>query len=582
MWQSFRVRILLAMLTVAVFSIILLFGINYRSAVLTLEQNYLRTSAENVGTQADRFDEYMSELYHASVYAGADHTLREAAAAYISLDHAGIDDVLGLSTQLKVLCYRWPAVETVYLYLPGKQELLTSEELHQRRTGVSEEQCAWAEETGDFTPVRFLDTMSGSERWMYGYSKPLYNNAGEYFASVCVGIDERTLRYTLLDAADSGSVQYYLVDSDGRLCTPLRAEENGLSPDALLSGAAALPERAETVFGASGDWLYASVKAPFSGIRLLRLTDRDSLQTELDGLRRQFFLLLAMVVGAALLLTWVLVNWLYHPMQSIMQAMEKVGGGDLSPSPEIEQPEEFRLLSRQFNQMITEINALIDDLVDERTAKMQAELRALQYQIKPHFMYNTLNSIKYAAILQGNQKIGEQLGAFIALLEASISKKGAFLTLTEEIQLLESYVSLQRYRYMDCFTVDYDITEEASGCYVPRLLLQPIVENAILHGLDVKRSDNHIRVAALVTDGSLWITVQDNGKGMSPEQLKKLLDASVEDHRQFTGIGVANIRERLRLSYGAESSLQVFSTPGAGTKFVLRLPASYEEGVFAR
>lgn len=105
-----------------------------------------------------------------------------------------------------------------------------------------------------------------------------------------------------------------------------------------------------------------------------------------------------------------------------MEAMEKVGGGDLSASPVQDGPEEFRQLSRSFNQMIIRINGLIGDLVDERTAKMRAELRALQYQIKPHFMYNTLNSIRYAAILQGNEKIGEQLGAFIALLEASISK----------------------------------------------------------------------------------------------------------------------------------------------------------------
>lgn len=580
MWRSFHVRILLAMLAVVALSILLLFGVSYQSAVQTLENNYLRTSAENVSAQIDWFDEYMSRLYRAAVYAGADDGLRETAASYLALDQAGMDDVIGLSTRLEGLCYDWASVETTYLYLPEEQELLTSEEMHRRLTGIAEEQCAWVRETGSFSPVRFLDSLSGSQRWMYGYSRPLYNDAGERFASVCVGIEERTLRYTLLDADDSSNVQYYLIGSDGNLSTPLQAGETEPPPEFLLSDVAALSDKTETVFGASGDWLYTSARAPFSGVRLLRLTDRDSLRTELAGLRRQFFLLLALVMGLALLLTWVLVRWLYRPMGILMEAMEKVGGGDLSPCPEPEQPEEFRQLSRQFNQMIAEINALIDNLVDERTAKMEAELRALQYQIKPHFMYNTLNSIKYAAILQGNQKIGEQIGAFIALLEASISKKGEFLTLDEEILLLESYVSLQRYRYMDCFTVSYDLTDESHGCYVPRLLLQPIVENAILHGMDVKRSDNHIRVAALVTDGSLWIKIQDNGRGITPGQMKKLLNASADDHRQFTGIGVANIRERLRLYYGAEGGLQVFSTPGEGTKFVLRLPACYEEGKY--
>jgi len=578
MWRSFRVRILMAMLGVALTSISLLFGVSYRSAVRTLEHNYLLEGVENTGTKVSRFDEYMSDLYQGVVWASADTELQETAAAYLALERPCMDDVIALSALLKELCSSSDSIETVYLYLPGKQEMLTSDELHQRCTGIAPEAYPWTQASPGFTPVYFSDGMSGSSHFMYGYGKPLPDADGKPFAIVCAGISAQTLRYALLQ--DSGSTQYFLLTGTENIPANFQAE-NSRRPELPHSVTESLAG-ADTVYGASGDWLYVSIQAPFSGLRLLRLTERDTLRDEMSNVRWQFFLMLLLVVSLALLLAWVLGCWLYRPMGSLMTAMAKVGGGDLSPCPEPEQPEEFRQLSRSFNQMIAEINGLIDDLVNERTAKAEADLKALQYQIQPHFMYNTLNSIKYAAILQGNPKVGEQIGAFIELLEASISKKGALVTLTEEIQLLKSYVSLQSYRYMDCFAVDYDLTEESRGCYVPRLLLQPVVENSILHGMDVKRNDNHIRIAALVEDGSLWLTVQDNGKGMPPEQLQKLLFGNADSHRQFTGIGIANIRERLRLYYGTQADFQVYSQLGKGTKFVLRLPASYEEGEYSR
>lgn len=571
-WKSFRMRIFAAMLVVALVSVSLLYGVSYRNAVGMLERNYLRVSAENVSGQIARFDESMAELYRGAVRAGADEGLRAAVLEYRSLPQPHAEDVMELSEVLDGL--RSDAIEMVYLYLPETREIITSDELRQRQTGINADAYPWTRPTEGFSPIRFIDTMrSSAARTMYGYSKRVVSETGETLAVACVGTGNQTLRYLL------GT------DGIGYLCsgvgvTALRQGTPALS--SLLPDAAALLERGGMVYGTSGDWLYASAQADFSGVQLLRLTARDSLRDDLADVRWQYLLLMLMVCALALMLSQVLEHWLYAPMNTLMRAMEKVGGGDLSPSPAPAQPEEFRQLGEHFNRMIGEINSLIDDLVAERTAKAEAELRALQYQIQPHFMYNTLNSIKYAAILQGNPKIGEQLGAFIELLEASISKKGALLPLSEELQLLESYASLQRYRYMDCFTIDYDATEASRGCYVPRLLLQPIVENAILHGMDVKRNDNVIRVAALVSDGDLWITVQDNGAGMSPEQMQALLYGKTDDHRRFTGIGVANVRERLALYYGERSSLRVYSRVGGGTKFVLCLPASYDEEEYSR
>lgn len=579
MWRSFRFRIFIALLLVSLTSVSLLFAVNYRSAVDSLEQNYIRTSAENIEVQVEQIDETLSELYRTTVRAAADAGLQGAVERYLALDWTNMQDAIALSERLDSLLGEPLAAEIMYLYLPGKGQMLCSDEFHLPRTGLAPEQFPWigGAEGGGFSPALFRDAMTGSSRWLYGYGKPLYDAKGELTAVVCAALEVRTLHYAVLDRADAG-YDYYLIGTDGLISAASRTDTVGQTAERAIPETLALLGGSESVSGAEGDWLYSCLRAPFSGVRLVRLTDRGVLRGALEDTRWQFFLLLALILSMAAVLAVILGRWLYRPMDGLMESMARVGGGDLSHCPdETGQPVEFRQLSQSFNRMIDEINSLIGTLVDERTAKAEAELRALQYQIKPHFMYNTLNSIKYAAILQGSQTIADQIGAFIALLEASISKKGAFIPLSEEVQLVESYVALQRYRYMDCFTVEYDLTAQARGCYVPRLLLQPLVENAILHGMDMKRSDNHIRIASLVTDGSLWITVQDNGKGMTAEQCSRLLYARAEDdHRQFTGIGVANTRERLALHYGEQAELKLYSTPGVGTKFFLRLPASYE------
>ena len=259
-----------------------------------------------------------------------------------------------------------------------------------------------------------------------------------------------------------------------------------------------------------------------------------------------------------------------------MGAMECAGQGDMNArAPDGD--DEFGAIGGRFNQMMEEIDNLLDDLVEARLEKRQAEIEALQQQIKPHFMYNTLNTIKFAAILQGNDEIGSLLGSFIALLEASISKKGAFLPLSEEIHLVEDYASLQQYRYMDSFTVECSVSPEAASCTVPRLLLQPLVENAILHGILPRRPGNRITIDATVENRMLHILVSDNGKGMREEECRALLENDPDDNRRFTGIGMRNVRERLRLYYGDEATFSIHTAPGEGTCIMLSLPAIPED-----
>lgn len=188
-------------------------------------------------------------------------------------------------------------------------------------------------------------------------------------------------------------------------------------------------------------------------------------------------------------------------------------------------------------------------------------------------MYNTLNSIKYAAILQGNQAVGDQLTAFIELLQASIRRSGAFIAVRDETRMVQNYVKLQQFRYADSFTVAYDLSPEAENCCVPRLILQPLVENAILHGQKQSGEPCRITVSTALVTGTLVLSVQDAGDGMTREQIGLLMQGQKAGKGGFSGIGIPNIIERLRLYYGDAAALQ-YTSSEHGTKAVILLPAT--------
>ncbi|MEL7657643.1 MAG: histidine kinase, partial [Bacillota bacterium] len=235
------------------------------------------------------------------------------------------------------------------------------------------------------------------------------------------------------------------------------------------------------------------------------------------------------------------------------------------------------ILSEGFNETVSHVEALIGELVNERMQKKEAELEALQYQITPHFMYNTLNSIKYAAILQKSDRIAEQLGAFIELLQVSINRQGAFLTVKEELRMVKNYVMLQQFRYMDSFDVKYYVDSETEDLYVPRLILQPLVENAILHGINHEKGSCFIEVSVTISNEKLELAVSDNGEGMSEEQVTELMSSNagkLTSKGHFSGIGIPNIRDRLHLYYGEQGTLCYYSAVGIGTNAVITLPVS--------
>ena len=243
---------------------------------------------------------------------------------------------------------------------------------------------------------------------------------------------------------------------------------------------------------------------------------------------------------------------------------------------EVISKDEIGLAAEEFNRMLDRIEELIRQLIEEEKKKKDAELEALQYQITPHFMYNTLNSVKCYAMIHGQKEIAEVIDDFVELLQTCIRKKGTFLTVAEEIQILKNYIHLQEFRNGEAYQVEYKIEREAEQCRIPRLILQPLVENALIHGLDLKNHRNQLAIEASTVGSRLYMKIKDNGRGMTAEQIAALLQKKGKKTKGLTAVGIPNIQERLELYYGKQAKLTLDSST-EGTTAVIYLPVNRNE-----
>ena len=215
--------------------------------------------------------------------------------------------------------------------------------------------------------------------------------------------------------------------------------------------------------------------------------------------------------------------------------------------------------------------------------KKQAEINALQNQINPHFLYNTLDCIRGMAIEQGAYNIEDMTKALSGMFRFSISSQGeSKARMDEELDNVNNYLRIQQYRFRNKIQIHQTIDPMARKCYVPKLLIQPIVENAVFYGLEPKSGARTLRIEAYCTEKKLIIKVEDNGIGMPFEKLKSLNDTlcsglSAQNKGRGTQLGLANVNERLKLLYGEEYGLRIFSCPAVGTTVEVVLPIITQE-----
>lgn len=271
-----------------------------------------------------------------------------------------------------------------------------------------------------------------------------------------------------------------------------------------------------------------------------------------------------------------------RPIHRLMTFMHRAESGDLKTRYWGDTMDEVGMLGRSYNSMLTKINDLLQLTEKQEKQKREAELRILQAQIKPHFLYNTLNTIDWMARKQGANDVSEMVEALSKLFRIGLSKGNEFIPLAEEFDHVRSYLQIQKLRYRDKLKYSLELAPDIAHVSVLKVILQPIVENAIYHGIKERRGPGTITVRGVRRDHLIELSVTDDGVGMDEQTLALMRDKldnpmTVQVETAGSGYGLSNVQARLKLTYGtSDCGIRIDSEPNAGTTVTLTFPIQAE------
>ena len=295
-------------------------------------------------------------------------------------------------------------------------------------------------------------------------------------------------------------------------------------------------------------------------------------------------LIMALAIVGILVITLIgldqILTNVIKPLKKLESHMKKVNLENLNEKVVIDTDDEISHLAGKFNSMLERIENLKEQVVEEQEDKRKYELQALQAQINPHFLYNTLDSIIWMAETQ-DTNIVPMTEALAKLFRISLNKGNEEILLKKELEHVKNYLIIQSMRYADKFTYDIQTEGHVENCHVIKLIIQPIVENCIYHGIKKKRGSGHISIRAFQQEKNLIIKVSDDGCGMTEEIRSKILSDEIEpENISGSGIGVRNVNERIQLRFGKEYGIFYESEEGKGTTVTYVLPYCTEEGSY--
>jgi two-component system sensor histidine kinase YesM len=261
-----------------------------------------------------------------------------------------------------------------------------------------------------------------------------------------------------------------------------------------------------------------------------------------------------------------------NPIRQIASQMRIARIGDWQPDLRVDGTDEIAYLSRQFVAMMERLQKLAAELVEEKTRLYRQEMEALQAQINPHFLFNTLDVVNWMASEHEVPPIAAIVRALSGMMRYALGRSGAPATLGAEMDYLTDYLHIQSGRFADRFSACVSVPDDLRGCAVPRLIVQPIVENAIRHGFRGLKRPGTITISATCHAGDLSITVADDGNGMSPETIARITGIEDPAAGERAGIGARNVDRRLKLAFGPGYGLRYRSVPGGGTSCTITLP----------
>ena len=295
----------------------------------------------------------------------------------------------------------------------------------------------------------------------------------------------------------------------------------------------------------------------------------DFINSDIHSLRKEMILIGVIFILVILIFSYFLYSSIKVPLYNLLDKMKTVSKGDLKVLVNDEYKDEIGIISNNFDSMLFRINELIEKSKQQEIEKRDLEIRMLQAQINPHFLFNTLNSLKWTALMNQDYTVSEGLSSLAELLRNTIIDKNELITIKKEVENIKNYVVIQKIRYGNSFEVKYDIEEDLLENKIIKFILQPIVENSIIHGIDENKENQWINIKITSEKENILIIIEDNGKGFNSGKNIK--------NNKLSGIGWNNVDERIKLTFGLEYGALIESEINRGTVVKIVIPKNYKE-----
>jgi len=303
------------------------------------------------------------------------------------------------------------------------------------------------------------------------------------------------------------------------------------------------------------------------GWYLISLMPYSYINSETSKIMVSMTLIVLLIVITCIVIIYLVNNSIVKPIKRIISFSNQISNGEFSIRIQDDSEDEMSALSRKINSMVSEIERLMDNQKLDEKRKRELELQMLQSQINPHFLFNTLNTLRWLAVINQVPVLNNGISSLSELLRSTILDNNEEITIEHELQNLTHYFEIQKIRYADRFHVQYEIDNELLQCLIPKLILQPVAENAIIHGLSEQGKSIEINIKVQQIDQLIHIEITDNGKGFDTNQHR-----SSDNTNKLSGIGITNVNERIKLHYGDKYGLFITSVIGEGTSCTIIIP----------
>lgn len=457
-----------------------------------------------------------------------------------------------------------------YVVLPDSQ-YVTSYILDESAEWLKRAKGLYGQPT--FITTHQIKSTSGTTYDVFSIARELRSfDTGETIGYIVIDIDPAAVRGILQQVNLAAGESMYIVDQQGRMV--IRREDEDLSPPlpGTLQGQGV---RHVDASGGMPESLVAYVTSPVTGWTTVSVVPVKELMRDSHKVRSSMTLVIVGFVGLAMLLNVFTAFRVTHPLRKLSRLMRKVEQGELQVAFPVTGQDEVGRLGGSFNTMVSKLSELGYLLYETEIREKDAQIAALQSKINPHFLYNTLGTISMNAELEGNRDIVTMANNLSRMLRYSLSSRQDIVTLKDELKHVKGYMAIQMIRYGERIRFLEEIEERALDCVVIPLIVQPIVENAINHGLDRGVGSGLIRLTGSEKAGVLTLAIEDDGIGMTNDELERIRSRlrQSKDLGGKSGNGLLNVHRRILLHYGEPYGLTFESMPYQGLKVTMTLPA---------